>query len=82
METHSVDGEEISVYSPAKTIADCFKFRNQIGLDVCIEALKLAIHQNKATYGDIFHFADMCRITRVITPYLETIADSQQRFEI
>lgn len=73
VETHSVDGEQISVYSPAKTIADCFKFRNQIGLDVCIEALKRAINQNKATYSDIFHFAKVCKVTRVITPYMEAI---------
>lgn len=73
VEMHSVDGEEISIYSPAKTIADCFKFRNQIGLDVCIEALKRAIDQKKATYGDILRYAKMCKVTKVITPYLEII---------
>lgn len=71
--THFVDGEEISVYNPAKTIADCFKFRNQIGLDVCIEALKRGIDQKKATYRDIFHFAKMCKVTKIIIPYLEAI---------
>lgn len=73
VETHSLDGEKMSIYSPAKTIADCFKFRNQIGLEVCIEALKRSLDQNKTTYNDILRYAEICKVTKVITPYLEAV---------
>jgi predicted transcriptional regulator of viral defense system len=74
VEKHKVDGVEIQVYNPAKTIADCFKFRNQIGLEIAIEALKHGIREKKASYSDILTYADICRVENVIRPYLETIA--------
>lgn len=74
IEEHDIDGAKISVYSPAKTIADCFKFRKQIGLDIAIEALKSGIKAKKATYNDILKYADICRVKSVIRPYAETIA--------
>lgn len=76
VERHEVDGIEISVYNPAKTIADCFKFRNKIGLDIAIEAIKNGIRENKTTYREILKYAKICRVQKVIKPYLEAIAHS------
>mgnify|MGYP003132223410 CR=1 FL=1 len=72
-QNHFMDGVEIKVFNPAKTIADCFKFRNQIGLDVAIEALKRGINDGKATYREILMYAKLCKVERVIKPYLEAI---------
>jgi len=71
-----VDGVEVQVYNPAKTIADCFKFRNQIGLDIAIEALKDGIREKKASFSEIEKFAKICRVQNIIRPYAETIAHS------
>lgn len=73
LQTRTIDGIEIKIFNPAKTIADCFKFRNQIGLDVAIEALKRGINEEKATYRDIVKYAKLCKVERVIKPYLETV---------
>lgn len=73
IETHTFDGNTIRVYSPAKTIADCFKFRNKIGLDVALEALRDARRKKKASIDDLWHFARICRVSRVMRPYLESI---------
>lgn len=61
------------VFNPAKTIADCFKFRNQIGKDVAIEALKEGIRTKKATYQDIVKYAELCRVKNIIKPYMEVL---------
>jgi len=71
IENHKVEGVPIRVYSAAKTVADCFKFRNKIGLDVAIEALKDSLRQKKATVNQIYHYAKVCRVSNVIRPYLE-----------
>jgi predicted transcriptional regulator of viral defense system len=68
-----IDGISVKLFNPAKTIADCFKFRNQIGLDVAIEALKRGINEGKATYKDIIKYARLCKVEKVIKPYLEAI---------
>ena len=68
-----VDGVEVLVFNAAKTIADCFKFRNKIGLDVALEALKNARAQRKASADDLWHFAKICRVANVMRPYLEAI---------
>lgn len=73
LQTQKIDGVEVKVFNPAKTIADCFKFRNQIGLDVAIEALKRGVKEGKATYGDIVKYAKLCKVEQVIKPYLETV---------
>lgn len=73
VEEHSVDGTTVKVFSPAKTIADCFKFRNKIGLDVCIEALREAVRGRKATRDEIMRFAEIDRVSKVVRPYLEAI---------
>src|SRR6516225_5518667 len=61
IENHRVEGVPIRVYSAAKTVADCFKFRNRIGLDVAIEALKDSLRQKKANINEIYRYAKMCR---------------------
>ncbi len=74
IEKREVDNLEVQVYSPAKTIADCFKFRNKIGLDIAIDALEQGIEQRKASFSDIVKYAEICRVKSVIKPYLEAIA--------
>lgn len=73
IEEHDVDGVKIRVYSAAKTVADCFKFRNRIGIDVAIEALRDGIHRKLFTVPDLMNAAKACRISRIITPYVESI---------
>lgn len=74
VEIENIDGVDIKVFNPAKTIADCFKFRNQIGKDVAIEALKEGIRTQKATYQEILKYAELCKVKNVMQPYLEAIA--------
>jgi predicted transcriptional regulator of viral defense system len=69
-----INGMNVPVYSPAKTVADCFKYRNKIGLDVAIEALRDCRKQKKATNDEIWKAAKVCRMTNVMRPYLEAIA--------
>jgi len=73
VERHKVEGVPVRVYSAAKTVADCFKFRNKIGLDVAIEALKDSLRQKKATIKDIYRYAKICRVSNVIRPYMESL---------
>jgi predicted transcriptional regulator of viral defense system len=70
---HRIEGVLVMIYSPAKTVADCFKFRNQIGLDVALEGLRECVRQRKATIAEIRRFAEICRVARVIQPYLESL---------
>src|ERR1035437_1118929 len=69
IEKQSVEGVTVRVYSAAKTVADCFKFRNKIGLDIAIEALKDCLRQRKATVNEIYRYAKICRVSNVIRPY-------------
>jgi predicted transcriptional regulator of viral defense system len=73
IEKHQVEGVPVRVYSAAKTVADCFKFRNKIGLDVAIETLKDCLRQKKATVNEIYRYAKVCRVSNVIRPYMETL---------
>ncbi len=73
IEKHLVEGVSVQVYCAAKTVADCFKFRNKIGLDVAIEALKDCLHEKKATTKEIYHYAKICRVSNVIRPYMEAL---------
>jgi predicted transcriptional regulator of viral defense system len=73
VEPHQVDGVPVRIYSPAKTIADCFRFRNKIGLDVAIEALREALRAKRCTREELWAAAKVCRVTTVIRPYLEAI---------
>ena len=73
MEEHVQEGVTLRVYSPAKTVADCFKFRYKIGMDVALEALRETLRQRRATVDDIWRYAELCRVARVIYPYLEAL---------
>jgi predicted transcriptional regulator of viral defense system len=66
-------GSSIRVYSLAKTITDCFKFRHKVGLDVALEALKDAWHQRKLNIDEMTHFAKINRVAKVMQPYLEAV---------
>ena len=74
VEHFDIEGFSVPVYSLAKTVADCFKYRNKIGLDVALEALKESIAQKRVSADDIWRFAKICRVTNVIRPYLEAMA--------
>jgi len=74
IEIHAIDHVDIRVYSVAKTIADCFKFRNSVGMDVALEALREGLRQKKATPNAIQQFARLDRMERVMLPYLEALA--------
>ena len=73
IECQSIDGVSVSVFNPAKTIADCFKYRNKIGIDVALEALRDGWAQRKFTMEEIWHFATIDRVTNVMRPYLESV---------
>ena len=61
-------------YNVAPTVADCFKYRNKIGLDVALEAVRDCYPQRKATMYQLYKAANVCRVARVVQPYLESIA--------
>lgn len=73
IEEHVIEGVQIHVYTPAKTVADCFKFRNKIGLDVALEALRETWRARRATMDDLWRYAEVCRVTTVMRPYLEAL---------
>ena len=73
IEAHRIDGVTVKVYSREKTMADCFKFRNKIGMDVVLEALKLHKERNGLDFGALLGHAKACRVENVIRPYLEAI---------
>ncbi|MBR5949818.1 MAG: type IV toxin-antitoxin system AbiEi family antitoxin domain-containing protein [Actinomycetaceae bacterium] len=66
-------GVGFRVYSPARTVVDCFKHRNKIGLDVALEALRDARQQRKVTSEELWHYAKLCRVSNVMRPYLEVV---------
>lgn len=74
VQEHVVEGIRVRVYSPAKTVADCFKFRNQVGLDVALEALRDAWRRRLCTIDQIWEAARVCRVANVMRPYLESLA--------
>ena len=71
VEEHARGGVTIRVYSAAKTVADCFKYRNKVGLDVAIEALRDALRKRQATVDELSRYARVCRVANVMRPYLE-----------
>jgi predicted transcriptional regulator of viral defense system len=73
VEERSVDGTKVRVFGVAKTVADCFKFRNKIGLDVALEALREAVRSRKATPAEIMEFAQIDRVSKIVRPYLEAL---------
>lgn len=73
VEEHLVDGVTVHVTSVAKTVADCFKYRNKIGLDVALEALRESWNAKRITMDDLWHCAHVCRVANVMRPYLEAL---------
>lgn len=73
VEEHYCDRLPVRVYGVAKTVADCFKYRNKIGIDVALEALRESWYGNRCTMNELWHYAQICRVSRVIYPYLESL---------
>jgi predicted transcriptional regulator of viral defense system len=73
IESHRLDGVVLRVYSPAKTVVDCFKFRRKIGLDVALEALRECWRKKICTMDSLWKYARVCRMTNVMRPYLESL---------
>jgi predicted transcriptional regulator of viral defense system len=74
VEHHKIEGVEVRVYCPAKTVADCFKYRNKIGLDVALEALRECRRERRCTMDDLWRFARICRVANVMRPYMEALS--------
>jgi len=74
VEKHVVEGVKVRVTSRAKTVADCFKYRNKIGVDVAVEALREYLGKRGRSMDDLLAAAKVCRVTRVLQPYLEALA--------
>lgn len=74
VEEHGVEGVAVKIYSPAKTVADCFKHRSKVGLDVALEALRDAFRGRKATMDELWAAARICRMNNAMRPYLESLA--------
>lgn len=74
VETHKIENVDVPVFSAAKTVADCFKYRNKIGLDVALEALKEFRASKKWSHDELWRHAKLCRVANVMRPYLEALA--------
>jgi predicted transcriptional regulator of viral defense system len=73
IERHKLDGVPVRIYSPEKTIADCFKYRNKIGLDTALEALRLYRERGPVRVSEVMKYAAVCRVQKVMRPYLEAL---------
>ena len=73
LKTHDLGAGQVRVYNPARAVLDCFKFRNKLGLDIAIEALRLTREQKKASVKEIVHFARALRVEHMLQPYLLSI---------
>lgn len=73
IEKHQIDGVAVQIYCPEKTLADCFKYRNKLGMDVVLEALKFYKSQKSTNLDKLIKYASVCRVEKVMKPYLEAI---------
>lgn len=73
VEMHTLDGVEVRVFSPEKTLADCFKYRNKIGMEIALEALRLYRRRRRMKVDLLLKYAAVCRIERVMRPYIEAV---------
>lgn len=73
IEEHAIEGGKLRVYSPAKTVADCFKFRNRVGLETAIRALRESYREKRATMDQLWEAAKVCRVANVMRPYMESL---------
>ena len=72
IEEHEIEGVSVPIYEPAKTVADCFKYRSRVGLDVALEALR-DFHEQGGSMDALWRYADLCRVQSVIRPYMEAV---------
>jgi hypothetical protein len=63
----------VKIYGPAKAVADCFKYRHKIGLDIALEAMRDGLRQRLFTVDTLLHYAGICRVQNVMRPYLEAM---------
>jgi predicted transcriptional regulator of viral defense system len=73
IETHERDAVKVRVYGAAKTVADCFRFRNRLGTDVALEALRTGLGERRFTPAEVLRMAKICRVDRIVRPYLEAV---------
>lgn len=73
IKTYKIDGADVRIYSPEKTIADCMKYRNKIGMDVVLESLKIWRGRKDRDVNQLTHYARICRVEKVIRPYVESL---------
>ena len=73
LDEHMIEGVPVKIYNPAKTVADCFKFRNKIGLDVALEALRETWRARRCSVSDLMRYARVCRVANVMRPYIESL---------
>jgi predicted transcriptional regulator of viral defense system len=73
IETHEIEGVSVRIYNVAKTVADCFKYRNKIGLDVALEAMRDVWRHRRATMDELWRYAEVDRVANVMRPYLESL---------
>ena len=73
VQAKTADTVKVKVYCPAKTVADCFKYRNKIGLDVALEALREGWREKRFTMDELWGYAKICRVSNVMRPYLESL---------
>lgn len=73
IEKHQIDGVIVQIYNPEKTLADCFKYRNKLGMDVILESLKLYKSQKSYSLDKLLKYARICRVDKIMKPYLEAI---------
>jgi len=68
-----MEGVDVSIYNPAKTVADCFTFRGQIGTNIAVQALRSYLEKRTSSVADVLRYGRLCRVDRVIQPYLEAL---------
>ena len=73
IDTHEIDGIQVRIYNPAKTVADCFKYRNKIGQDVAVEALRFCRERKRTPVSELLEYARICRVQETMSPYLEAM---------
>jgi predicted transcriptional regulator of viral defense system len=73
VEHYNMEGVDVSIYNPAKTVADCFKFRGQIGTSIAVQALRSYLEKRTSSVADVLRYGRFCRVDRVMQPYLEAL---------
>jgi len=73
IDEHQIEGVAVKIYNPAKSVADCFKFRNRIGLEAAIEAARECLREKKATSDEVYYYAKICRVWNIMKPYMEAL---------